>query len=630
MENTKKYLYYGGFFFLLLYAIYLIGFVYAPDFTSEVKILRAGIIAGTLSVLYYAIKLYGINLKTANKSLFGGDYLPCFIKRYSILSSLISVFASLIIYLLLTKVYGICFFIGYFSVLILSFFSFYISKKSDINSDLKENNPIEQFSYSSMLSVVYLGLLSFILSLCFMFFKDPKALFFLLFGAIFEGVFLFVSGCVYFKSIELLSNSVDFFDNKESIALKQNISSVFDLTVSNISLFLSLFAVIFSSVMTGSEILDLMGSIIPLTLLAFLVLSLILSFVLNPINPSKNQKLSIVFIGISSVILFLAFSYYLIKIVFLKGFFGIFENILIGVILALLIFAINYFCFKKSSKKESITPNYYNPYILSSIFKGTKISFLSSVLIAVFCIFSFLIIGGYNNFWAGVYGISLLAVGELAFYGITVFLNTYFNLCGEKFAKKSFLPYKTYSISIGLIGSILLFICFIKFINQGEIDILNPFGMFFALIGAALPYASLAFLFRTSNVAYDKISSYKKGKSDLSKILKSNCLFSLSSSALFLILSLSVPFVVVLLFFRYVDKINALNSLCAMNLGFIISGYLLSFMLTNFKQSLILNKNEINKDIKHFCDISRPIIDISIKVFIMASFMSAIILQYSV
>ena len=191
MENTKKYLYYGGFFFLLLYAIYLIGFVYAPDFTSEVKILRAGIIAGTLSVLYYAIKLYGINLKTANKSLFGGDYLPCFIKRYSILSSLISVFASLIIYLLLTKVYGICFFIGYFSVLILSFFSFYISKKSDINSDLKENNPIEQFSYSSMLSVVYLGLLSFILSLCFMFFKDPKALFFLLFGAIFEGVFLF-------------------------------------------------------------------------------------------------------------------------------------------------------------------------------------------------------------------------------------------------------------------------------------------------------------------------------------------------------------------------------------------------------------------------------------------------------
>ena len=530
--SYKKYLYYLIFWLSLLYGFYLIVFVYAPDF-SQIKIIWAGPIAGALALFYATLKINDImresqgtdKMKELSNIIYKGAMT--FLRReYFIMFLFIcAVFAA--IYKFIGLNVGICFLAGAISSALAGLIGMCVSTKSNArtaNAASKSMNAAFKIAYSGglVMGLSVVGFVLIVLPFLYYIFKDPQIISGFGLGASSVALFARVGGGIFTKAADVgadlvgkIEENIPEDDPRNPAVISDNVGdNVGDVAGMGADLFESYAGSLIASITLGSLCLNLIGAFIPLTLAAMGIICSIVASLFVRAGKKISPMFSLQTGTIISIVLFVISAYYLIDKVFMPNYKGIFYAVLTGVIAGCIIgFTTQYYtspAFKPVKSIAQSTVTGAATTVISGVRVGMLSTFFPILVISFSMIFAFWIIGGMLSYNAGVYGISLAAVGMLATVGMIVAVDAYGPIADnaggiaqmagmepevrkitdklDSAGNTTAAIGKGFAIGSAALTSIALLAAYATTVNLEDMDSLNPFVMSAIVFGACLPF----------------------------------------------------------------------------------------------------------------------------------------------
>lgn len=534
--NIRKIAYHLFFWAVFFYSLWVIIFKYAPDFSPNVRILWSGPIAGTIAILFAALRSNAVMTQSS-----GGEELKLFSNKIYdnalsfIKRSYCAMFPVLLISFALVFAYismqaSACFVAGIISTLLAGFVGTLVAGKANAKAVNAAQSSCADasgiiFSSGLIMGFVIVGLAMICIPALFFIFKDPLIIPGYALGvgaaALYTGVggSIFAQSAAFGENIALEANSqVLENDIKNPASITANAGGNIGGTTAMGAGMLFLYAAsIVTAMVLGSQNLDLLGVFIPLTIASVGIFASIAGCVFvkttKMLSPFASIQLGITI----SVILFTGLSYYLVEKIFTTGYFPpILAGVLTGVLLSIVtrffttsrFYPVKYIA--KSAKKGNMI------LALSSIKTGLVAAFFPIAIISFSAILTFLLAGGMYSYYSGSYGISIAAVSMLSMAGIISAVNSYAPIVGNanNLAQISNLKNETneinkdlnsagnaaeamgkaFTLGASALVSISVLIAFAISTHLGEVDILNPFVITSILFGAGMPFLFMALI----------------------------------------------------------------------------------------------------------------------------------------
>ncbi|MCD8024472.1 MAG: sodium/proton-translocating pyrophosphatase [Candidatus Gastranaerophilales bacterium] len=591
--KLRKCAYYLFFWIAFLYGAFEIVYKLAPKFTKDVPIIWAGPIAGFIALLYAALKINEIlseNSKNEKTEVLDSLYknAKIFLKKEFAIILFFSILIFGCIYFFVNSKSAACFITGAITFIISGYTGMKISIKSAIQSAFEKtlnNNFKTAYSSGLVTGFCTIGLAMIVLPILYNYFRDPSVINGFALGGCFIALFVNIFGSLFGKNADNPANENSSKDCTVNILScnAENVSDTADLTGSYTG-------AIIASMVLGSICLDILGTVIPLTLAAIGIFSSILASSFVKIKKSKNPFTS-AYIGLfAAFILFLLSSKYVIETVMIGEIKGIFHAVMSGSIAGLLLGIIAEYKSRRFSSAESKPA----PIFLASLFKAGMIStFLPLFIISFNAIYAFIVIGGMHGYSMGVWGISLAAIGMLSTIGIIIASNTAVSLSNSsnniaqilnlKDKEKSdkctgnFLIALNNGIGTGssALAAISLLIAYAMSVNLEDMDILNPFVISSLVFGACIPFVFCGFLTNSG-------SSSKNSKMRDDNPVKISANISAVKTILYILILFLVPVFIGLSIAHFFGKTIGAQTLGGLITGVIITGVCLSFMMKVF------------------------------------------------
>ncbi|CCJ32976.1 MULTISPECIES: sodium-translocating pyrophosphatase [Caloramator] len=424
---------------------------------------------------------------------------------------------------------ALCFIFGALFSILAGFFGMQVATKANVrtaNAARTGQNKALEIAFSGGavmgMSVVGLGLLG--VGALYMIFKDANIVTGFGLGASSIALFARVGGGIYTKAADVGADLVGKVeagipedDPRNPAVIADNVGdNVGDVAGMGADLFESYVGSIISALSLGAIVFnDNKGIIFPLILAAVGIISSIIGSLFvkgdENSNPQKALKNGTY---VSSILVIIA-SAILSKTVFgdYKAFFAITAGLIVGVLIGQfteMYTSADYSHVKKIAKQSETGP-------ATTIISGLAVGMYSAVLPVVFIAFAtilaFFIMGGYGssqNVLAGLYGISLAALGMLSTTGMTVAVDAYGPIADNAggIAEMSELPKevrkitdtldsvgnttaaigKGFAIGSAALTALALFASYSQAVQLKAIDLLNPMTLVGLLIGGVLPY----------------------------------------------------------------------------------------------------------------------------------------------
>lgn len=421
---------------------------------------------------------------------------------------------------------AICFAIGAVFSILSGFFGMQVATKANVrtaNAARKGQNKALEIAFSGGavmgMSVVGLGLLG--VGILYIITRNAEIVTGFGLGASSIALFARVGGGIYTKAADVGADLVGKVeagipedDPRNPAVIADNVGdNVGDVAGMGADLFESYVGSIISTLTLGVVLFkDGRGVLFPLVLASIGVISSIIGSLFvkgkEGSNPQKSLKNGTY---VSSILVLIAagiLSYTLFGD--LKAFWAISGGTVVGVIIGQLTevyTSAEYRHVKKISYQSQTGP-------ATTIISGLAVGMYSTVppilFIAVAVLFSFFIMGGFANSTAGLYGISLAALGMLSTTGMTVAVDAYGPIADNAggIAEMSGLPKevrqitdrldsvgnttaaigKGFAIGSAALTALALFASYSQAVGIKAIDLLNPVTLVGVLLGGVLPY----------------------------------------------------------------------------------------------------------------------------------------------
>lgn len=583
--RLRRILFYAAFWIAFIYSGWVIFFKYAPDFT-KINIIWAGAISGMLALFFSALKIHEIALKDINtdkktKDLLYGAANIFFKNTYLILTPLLIV-AFICILKFINSDSAVCFITGAIVSMVSLYISALIIKKSaKSTSNVSKNSYKETFNvaFDGALasSLIIIGLSLMMITFLYFWYKDPNIISIYALGCIFSALFINISKLIYNNN--LTANTASKTDNRVSFNAD----------------FLSLFVLLIAGSMAlGSLCLDLMGTFIPLCIASTGILCSIISSLIIKTNEKINPLVSMHLGNAAGIILYLVINYYLLGVVFMPDYKGIYLTVAIGGVIGYIFGLLTNIINDKDKIEENKTKSRY--------------AFLVLFLSAVISVVSFIVISGMSSYNAGAFGISLTAIGIISNSAVILAFNS-FN-CISKISKnilssietdqtakerieksvlkgeKICLYAKGTAIISSLLAAFILTIVFGLTVNVEDLDILNPFVCMGIVLGASIPFLLTGTLIKASYIK--KSENAENSKDGIEDTKTASILFALKAVIPFLFV-IALVLIVIGGTYKLFGKILLSQTMGGFLTGAIISGICLSFMKINSIKSDLLN-----------------------------------------
>ena len=530
--KSRKYLYYAAFWGFFIYSLYVIVFKYAPDFT-QIRIIWAGPIAGVLALFFAALKINDImtsdagNDKMQELSRIINKGAMTFLKKEYCIMFFFLLVVSALIYKFINVQTSICFIVGVLTSAFAGLIGMSVSTKSNARTAQAASislNKAFKISYSGglVMGLSVVGLAMITLPIMYYIYKDPAIISGFALGASSVALFARVGGGIYTKAADVgadlvgkVEENIPEDDHRNPAVIADNVGdNVGDVAGMGADLFESYVGSIIAAITLGSITLNLIGAFIPLTLAAMGIFCSIIGSVFVRTRENWNPIFSLQAGNVIAVLLFTGSAYYLIDKVFMPEYTGIFYAVLTGIIAGCLIgFLTQYYTSPNFPPVKSIaksTETGAATTVISGVRVGMMSTFLPLAIISFSMIFAFWVIGGMESYNAGVYGVSLAAVGMLATVGMIVAIDAYGPIADnaggiaqmadmdpevrkrtdklDAVGNTTAAIGKGFAIGSAALTAISLLAAYALTVNLEDVDVLNPFVMSSIIFGACLPF----------------------------------------------------------------------------------------------------------------------------------------------
>ncbi|KRQ88042.1 putative K(+)-stimulated pyrophosphate-energized sodium pump [Caloramator mitchellensis] len=425
---------------------------------------------------------------------------------------------------------AICFIFGALFSILAGFFGMQVATKANVrtaNAARTGQNKALEIAFSGGavmgMSVVGLGLLG--VGLFYILFKDANIVTGFGLGASSIALFARVGGGIYTKAADVGADLVGKVeagipedDPRNPAVIADNVGdNVGDVAGMGADLFESYVGSIISALTLGAVLFkdNNSGIIFPLILAAVgIIASIIGSMFVKGDENSNPQKALKNGTYVSSILVIIA-SGILSRMIFgdFRAFFAITAGLVVGVLIGQfteMYTSADFNHVKKIAKQSETGPA---TTIISGLAVGMYSAVLPVVFIAIAMILAFFIMGGYGeaqNVLAGLYGISLAALGMLSTTGMTVAVDAYGPIADNAggIAEMAELPKdvrkitdtldsvgnttaaigKGFAIGSAALTALALFASYSQAVQLKAIDLLNPLTLVGLLVGGVLPY----------------------------------------------------------------------------------------------------------------------------------------------
>ena len=604
--KLRKVIYNLFFWLISIYAMWLILFKLATDFTT-IKIIWAGPIAGMAALLFAALKIHEVlfnkneneKLKEEEKELKKGFFNLQ--KKDFFLTLLSSIVACPLIYKFLGASVAICFLVGSIVVYIASFLSSLVSLNSSTRANLAAKNSSKEFhktilngGISSFLIPVGFNLIAF--PVLYFIFKDPSIIMGFTFGTCLEAFLLVNLG-------EIFSNAAKILNLEKPQAKEADIIGK-SLNAKNkaLDVAITLIAILTGTIINGLVVLNLIGAFLPMTLVA---VGVFCTMIASLIAKTKflNSKLSFFTSFVVAIALYLGISYYLIEMVFMPDY-GLFYPVATGVLTAIVIAIAGYFNLRiKKDELQNYKKEESNVRSYASVGIPLLIAGFSALA-------AFVNAGGMESYTAGFWGLGLSAISILSVIEIMGAISNasdikdgaLLNLENEE--EKNIISEVSPALTMyGVKSKVIFSICsiyaclllvagLITTINLEEVDSLNPFVMYAFIFGAGVSILPVGLVNGSFIKAVKKIFKKESIESlDVVKILSNKgFLGSILPSILVCTLPLFSFYAITKLF----ERALGLQTLIGVLFGAIVAGGVLAIISAAKKISSAESSNLVS------------------------------------
>ncbi len=635
----KKIFFNTIFWIAFIYAFWVILFKYAPDFTKPL-VLFAGPIAGMLALLYAALKTREImSVDFGNEKMKGlSDIIykgaMTFLKKeYGIMSVFISV-VFILLFCFINLETGLCFLTGALMSALAGVIGMIVSTKSNARAASQAEKSLNgafqvAFSGGLVMGLCVTGFAMVALPVLFYIFKDMEIINGFALGASSVALFARVGGGIFTKAADVgadlvgkVEEHIPEDDPRNPAVIADNVGdNVGDVAGMGADLFESYVGSIIASMVLGGQILDLLGVFFPLTLAAIGILCSILGSVFVRTKENGNPMMSLQTGTVISIGLFVIVSYFLTTKIMLSEYEGIFPAVLIGVIAGgLLGFVTQYYTSPAYAPVKSIAQSTVTgaaTTVISGVRVGMVSTFIPLVIICLAAIGAFVVIGGLkSSYSAGVYGVSLAAVGMLSTVGMIIAVDAYGPIADnaggiaqmagmapevrQRTDKLDVIGNTTAAIGKGFaIGSaaltaISLLVAYAMTVKLETINILNPFVLCAILFGACLPFLfcalSMGAVGRAAEKMVNEVRRQFRGNPDIltgnappdyESCIKISAKSAITEMIIPGITAIIAPAAIGFGTSYFVDKTCGAQALGGMLTGAIASGVCLAIMMAN-------------------------------------------------
>lgn len=586
LMRARRILFYSVFLIAFIYSCWVILFKYAPDFTKP-DIIYAGPIAGMLALFLAALKTHDVmlnkfedeNIKNYSDLLLKN--VLCFLTKECAIISVISIGAFFCLYKFIGLYEAISFIIGAFVSIFAAFSGSIVCAKTSSKVLNQAQNSLNggfktAFNGGFVNGLFTIGLSTIILPLLYLFFKDPNILSGYILGICFAS-FMLNAGSEIFSTTSI-TNSKDNQTHMAACSAADNIKNAAGFGAQMTAIYV---CAIVSSMVLGSLCLDLMGTLIPLTLASLGILSTIAASLFIRAREKGNPSFSVKFSSAITVIIFAGLCYLLIDVIFLPGYHGIFLAAAAGIIAG---------CILGASKKINSDSN-AKTNSSDNIFKGFIIFFVAALVVLT----AFMTAGGMDGYILGAYGISLANTAMVSTFIFIIGYRALVPLAKSTIEEAELINssdetkerlQKISDTGLNLInqsekllaGSSVLtlfsMICaFALIINLENADLLNPFVSFGLLIGAMMPFLLKLAVNGSINKTIKKTENETNDQIKYIKILTNSAAFKTIIPA---VLSLAVPVCLIFAMMKIFKNILSAQTVTGMLTGAAISAICLS------------------------------------------------------
>ncbi len=622
-------------FVLALYVCYVK--LFSTD-TKTVSILWIGTIAGTLSLLFAALKIYIVACENAGdddirkiaRHIFTGAM--AFLKReYKILFWFV-ILAFALLFKFVNLESAICFVCGAICSSLAGFVGMYVSTKSNSRTTQAAKSSLNKafkiaFSGGAVMGLMVAGLGLFGLSVLYLIYKDPSIINGFALGASSIALFARVGGGIYTKAADIGADLVGKIeagipedDYRNPAVIADNVGdNVGDVAGMGADLFESYVGSIIAAITLGAISLNVKGAFLPVLIASAGIFASIIAINFVRTTDEGSPMAALQRGVVAAMTILIAASYFTVKF-FLPNFTGVFWSIITGIITGSMIgFLTQYYTSSEHSPVKTIANAAKTgpaATIIAGLEVGMKSAFLPLVLICAAIVAAFILAGGFDSYTLGIYGISMAAVGMLSVVGIIVAIDAYGpisdnaggiaqmanleNTVRERTDKLDSAGNTTAAIGKGFatgsaaLSAIALLSAFAAVVELDNIDILNPFVCSGLLFGTSLPFLFCSLTIGAAGRAAEKIvNEVRRQFRELKGILEGKCepqyekCIDISArSAIYKMLlpgfiAIAAPLITGLGVAAFSDKSTGARALAGMLMGAIASGVCLSIMMAN-------------------------------------------------
>ena len=617
------------FLFIAIYRGYAVYFVDLSSTKSKWVALFAGSIALLLAAVKICESLYcnhkDLLVDKVVKYFYNG--LMIFHKRNVKILLFITLVLTWFLYKPMGMAFTLCFIVGVLTSLFVFYSGIFIFPRISVRvlkAFENSSNSIFSLIFNSgiVVSMTVVGFCLCSLAILFHIYKDYQILTGFLLGVSIPALLNCTSSAIVKKSTFCASGfisgfvgEIDSYDKRSPILLLKGVSkSIFNIVSLSSDMLLTFAISIIASMTLGAWAYNLMGCFLPLIIASGAVFSSVFVILLTKMNKTKNPVGVLFSSVIKTIILFLAISFYCIKI-WMPDTLGLFYSIALGAFGGFVFcFVSSNYIFEKFKPVKNVANSAiggYLPSFLQTIREGFMSVFIPVFLFSLIFIFGFILSDGIQSPLFGLYGVSISILAMISIIGIMISVNSFglvlnssnefvrtyennedINLTKQNISYLSNISHciialsKNYFNISAILCSVVAVVAATLTGEVQELDILNPYVLFSLFIGSSVPFLYIAFVLSgVSKSSKRLVLEVKRQLRNFPQILRfemrpdyEKCIDVISKNSI--IQSLFYVFLVAVLFFAVGFSIKT-EAACAFVIGVILSSCGLIFFSNN-------------------------------------------------